>query len=149
MAKEVILMSEVEGLGKEGEVVKVADGYARNYLFPKKIAEPVTEATRRKLDKRRSERKEQEAATFKEAQDFASRLADSSCTVAVKAGPDGKLFGSVSAGDIADCLKQQGLAIDKKKIVLPEALRELGVFKVDIHLHPEVSASLKVWVVEE
>jgi large subunit ribosomal protein L9 len=149
MSQEVILMSNIKDLGAEGDVVKVADGYARNYLLPRNLAAPVTEATRRRLEKKRRERTAQEAQELEQAQAAARTIESASCTIAVKTGPEGKLFGSVSAGDIVDSLKEQGITLDKHQLILEEPLRELGVFKVDIKLHPDVETSLKVWVVEE
>ena len=149
MALEVILMADVQGLGVEGDVAKVSDGYARNYLLPKKLAAPVTAATRRQLEKKQRVR----AATLaqeKEASIALSKLIDqTSCTIAVKAGSEGKIFGSVTAGDIASSLKLQGIEVDKHKLQLPEPIKELGVFNIPVSLHPEVQATLKVWVVEE
>jgi large subunit ribosomal protein L9 len=149
MAKEVILMTDIQDLGCEGDVVSVADGYARNYLLPQKKAAPVTEATRRQLEKRRADRQDEIAQRLKDAQRMADRLRDSSCTITVKAGPEGKLFGSVSAGDVVAVLKEQGLELDRSQLKLDDALRELGVFNIPVKLHPEVDATLKVWIVEE
>lgn len=149
MAKEVILMADVAGLGAEGEVVRVSDGYARNYLLPKNLAAPVTEATRRRLEKKRKER-EAELATAREAAAGMVKTVESiSCTIAVKTGGEGKLFGSVTAADIVTAVKGQGVAIDKHQVDLAEPIRELGVFNIPIKLHPEITATLKVWVVEE
>ena len=149
MSTEVILMAAVEGLGGEGEVVRVAEGYARNFLLPKKLAAPVTEATRRRLEKRRKERDVQVAEQRVAAQEIAQRIEETSCTIAVKAGAEGKMFGSVTAADIVDSLKVQGIQIEKQQLDLPEPLRELGVFNLPVKLHPDVQAVLKVWVVEE
>lgn len=149
MAKEVILMANVEGLGAEGDVVRVADGYARNYLLPRNLAAPVTDATRRRLEKKRKVRDEQTARDREQAQSVAQTIESSSVTITVKTGEEGKLFGSVTSADIAEALKAQGLEIDKHKIELPEPIRELGVFNVPIKLGPDVQATLKMWVVEE
>ena len=149
MALEVILMADVKGLGVEGDVVKASDGYARNYLLPKKLAAPVTDATRRQLEKKRRER-EARLAQEKESSIALSKLIEqTSCTIAVKAGSEGKMFGSVTAGDITASLKLQGIEVDKHKLQMPEPLKELGVFNIQVNLHPEVQATLKVWVVEE
>ena len=149
MSTEVILMANVEGLGAEGQVVSVADGYARNYLLPKNLAAPVTEATRRRLEKKRRVRTQQQANDLESAQSVRTTIEQTSCTIAVKTGPEGKLFGSVSAADILAALKEQGIALDKHQVGLDEPIRELGIVNVPIKLHPEVEASLKVWVVEE
>lgn len=149
MSKQVILMAEIDGLGREGDVVTVADGYARNYLLPKKKAAPVTSATRKQLEKLQEERKEREAQEQAAAQELAARVDQSSVTIAVKAGPEGKLFGSVTLGDILSAVAEQGLTLDKNQVKLDEPLRELGVFNLPVKLHPDVEATLKVWVVEE
>lgn len=146
---EVVLMADVKDLGSEGDVVKVADGYARNYLVPRKLAAPVTEATRRRLAKQRREREEAYKRDLVAARDVVAQLAKISCTMRVKAGAEEKLYGSVTSADIADALKAQGFAVDKHKIDLAEPIKELGVYDVKIKLHPEAEAVVKVWVVEE
>ena len=149
MSMEVLLMADVADLGSEGDVVKVADGYARNYLFPKKIAAPVTDATRRRLAKMRLDRDSVRKLALDAAKDMASRLATVSCTLPVKSVEGEKLYGSVSATDIADALKSQGIAIDKHCLVIDQPIRTLGVYEVKARLHPDVEATVKVWVVEE
>jgi large subunit ribosomal protein L9 len=149
MATEVLLMSDVPNLGGEGEVVSVSDGYARNYLIPKKLGAPVTAAARARLAKLR----EQRAADLEQARDGAAKLAERlaavSCTIPVKTGEDEKLYGSVTAADIARVLEQQGVEIDRHKIELEAPIKELGVFDVPVKLHPGVGTTIKVWVVEE
>jgi large subunit ribosomal protein L9 len=142
-------MQDIEGLGSEGDVVRVADGYARNYLLPRKLAAPVTEATRRQVEKKRREREERLAKERDAARQLAARIEQISCTIAVKAGEEGKMFGSVTAADIAASLKSQGIEVEKQQIELAEPIRELGVFNVVVRLQPEVQAALKIWVVEE
>jgi large subunit ribosomal protein L9 len=149
MAIEVILMSNVQGLGTEGEVVRVAEGYARNFLLPKKLAAAVTDATRRQLEKKRKEREAQLAVERAEAEALAAKIAQVSCTITVKTGEEGKLFGSVTAGHIAESLKGQGVEIAKAQIELPDAIRELGVFNVPVNLKAGIQTTVKVWVVEE
>lgn len=149
MATEVLLMGDVKDLGSEGDVVKVADGYARNYLLPSKLAAPVTEATKRRLVKVRRDREAATVAEQASARALAAKLADTSCTIAVKVGGDGKLYGSVTPGDIEEQLKSQGIEIDKHQIELEQPIKELGVFDVKIRLHPDVESSVKVWIVEE
>lgn len=149
MAIEVILMSDVPGLGTEGEVVRVAEGYARNFLLPKKLAAAVTDATRRQLEKKRKEREAQLAVERAEAEALAAKIAQVSCTITVKTGEEGKLFGSVTAGHIAESLKGQGVEIAKAQIELPDAIRELGVFNVPVNLKAGIQTTVKVWVVEE
>ncbi len=149
MSKEVILMSEVKGLGAEGDVVRVSEGYARNYLLPRNLAAPVTEATRRQLEKKRKQREEQQAKDRVVAQELAKTIEQVSCTITVKTGDEGKLFGSVTALDVIGSLKAQGITLDKHQIDLAEPIRELGVFNIPVKLHPEVQATVKLWVVEE
>jgi large subunit ribosomal protein L9 len=149
MSKEVILMADVKGFGSQGDVVRVADGYARNFLFPRDLAAPVTEATRRKLEKARRIRGEQDAKELDAARNVVKSIEQISCTIPVKAGEGGKLFGSVTSADIVSALKVQGVEIDKHQVDLPEPLRELGVFNVPIKVHSKIQATLKIWVVEE
>ncbi|MBP7829945.1 MAG: 50S ribosomal protein L9 [Kiritimatiellae bacterium] len=146
---ELILTETVEGLGAEGDVVRVAEGYARNYLLPRKLAAPVTEATRRRLETRRKAREAQQQKELEQARVQAAAIEQASCTLTAKTGEGGKLFGSITSADIAAALKAQGLELDKRQIELPEPLRELGVFNVPVKVHPEVQATLKVWIVEE
>ena len=149
MSKEVVLMADVKGLGAQGDVVRVAEGYARNFLLPRNLAAPVTEATRRQLEKVRKVREEQDVKELDTAQNLAKSIEQISCTIPVKTGEGGKLFGSVTAADIVSALKAQGIEIDKHQVDLPEPLRELGVFNIPIKVHPKVQATLKIWVVEE
>jgi len=149
MATEVFLMADVTDLGVEGDVVTVADGYARNYLIPKQLGAPVTAATQRRLAKIQREREEARAAAVAEAEAQAKKLAGISVTIPVKTVEGEKLYGSVGEVEIAEALKQQGHEIDKSLIVLDEHIKELGVFDVTIKLQPEVEATVKVWIVEE
>jgi large subunit ribosomal protein L9 len=148
MAKtEVILTHNVVGLGAESDQVKVAAGYARNYLFPQGLAIPLTGANKRRLEalrKRRQEREGHELTTMTELSQGLSKL---TLVIAVKSGEDGKMFGSVTAGTIADELKHQFEAVvDKRKIHLPQPIKRLGSHEVELRLHPEVVTTLKVRV---
>jgi len=149
MAKEVLLMADVADLGSEGDVVSVADGYARNFLLPRKLAAPVTEATRRRLVKIREEREAARKEAVAEAGVMADKLAGVSCTIAVKTSDEDTLYGSVSAADIVDALKEQGIEIDRSVLIMDAPIKELGIFEVKVRLDPEVESTLKVWVVEE
>lgn len=150
MAKEVILMDDVDGLGDTGEIVRVADGYARNYLLPRNLAAPVTDATRRMVEKRKVEAEAKRAKLRSGAEDFAAKLNAAAVTIKVKTGMDGKLFGSVTTADIADALKKQsGLTVDRHQIDLTHAIKELGEQSVPVKLYKDVRASLKVAVVQE
>ncbi len=149
MAIEVLLMDQVEGLGIEGDIVKVADGYARNFLFPKGIASEVTEGKKRQIEKKRLERlalleKEKGAAL-----ELAKKIDETECTISVKVGDNGKMFGSVAIPAILEKLQEKGLEIDRTKVILTTPLHELGVFDVAIKLHADVTGTLKVWIVEE
>jgi large subunit ribosomal protein L9 len=149
MAIEVLLMDQVEGLGIEGDVVRVAEGYARNFLFPKGIASEVTEGKKRQIEKKRLERLAQLEKEKSAAAELAKKIEGIECTIAAKVGETGKMFGSVGVPQILEKVAEQGLEIDRSKVVLPAPLHELGVFDIEIKLHPEVSGNLKVWIVED
>jgi large subunit ribosomal protein L9 len=149
MSQEVILMEDVPGLGEQGAVVKVADGYARNFLLPRSLAAPVTEATRRRIEKKRQEAEAVKAKAREEKLELVKTIEKLSCTIAVKTGAEGKMFGSVTSMDVAAHLEKQGVKVDRHQIELPEPIKELGVFKVPVFLMPDIKAELKVWVVEE
>jgi len=149
MPKELILMSDVPGLGIEGDLVKVADGYARNFLLPRSLAAPVTDMSRRQLESKQAAREARMRSELEQAQHLVGRLEVESVTIPVKAGPEGKLYGSVHAADIAEALVAQGIEIDRYKVALKEPLKELGVFDVVLKLHPELQTTIKVWIVEE
>ena len=148
MAKmQVILTSNIVGLGAESDQVTVAAGYARNYLFPRGLAIPLTAANQRRLEVLRQRRAEREAHEYNTMCELARSLAKLVCVVTVKTGDDGKLFGSVTSGTIADALKTQfDVALDKKQIHLPEPIKSLGEYEVELRLHPEVKGVLKVRV---
>lgn len=149
MAVEVLLMDAVPGLGIEGDVVRVADGYARNYLFPKGMASEVTEGKKRQIEKKRIERLELMRKEQAAAEELAKKFEGLSCTIAVKTSEGGKLFGSVTAAQIAEKMLEQNITLERGQIKLDAPLHELGVFDVTVNLHPEVNAVLKVWIVEE
>ncbi len=149
MSTQVILTAAIENLGNEGDVVEVKDGFARNFLLPQKKAIPATPANLRRIEALRKKREAERQAQRAEAQALADKLAKISCTLTAAAGADGKLFGSVTAADIAEALKSVGAVVERRKIVLPQPLRELGAFDVEIKLHPEISVKIKVWVVSE
>ncbi len=146
---EVLLLKDVGKVGREGDIVDVADGYACNYLIPKKMAVKAGKGAvdiQKSIQKRRVVRAEAELA---ESTEVAERITNLSCTVSAKVGEDEKLFGSVTASDIAEALGKEGLEIDKKKIVLETPIKNLGIYSVKIKLHPEVETTLKLWVVKE
>ena len=144
MSRELILMSDVDGLGLEGSIVKVSEGYARNYLIPRKLAVPVDKAALRRLEKNRKEREDRQARELSAARAKAEELEKVSCTVTVKVGEGEKIFGSVTVTDIMVALKDQGFEIERRRILLADPIRELGVYDVKIRLHQEVEAVIKV-----
>lgn len=149
MATEILLLSDVENLGKAGDVVKVADGYARNYLLPKDLAAPVSQHALRRLEKLRKEREQLSRIQKAEAQDKASKLANASVTIRAKTVDGTRLYGSISAADIAAALEKDcKVALDKAQVAMDEPLKETGTFDIAVKLHADVSVTVKVWVVE-
>ena len=148
MAKtQVILTSNIVGLGAESDQVKVAAGYARNYLLPQGLAIPLTAANKRRLEALRQRRAEREAHEFNTMNELAKSLSKLICVVTVKTGDDGKMFGTVTNGTIADQLETQfDVVLDKKKIHLEQPIKQLGEYEVELRLHPEVKGQLKVRV---
>ena len=149
MSKEVVLMEDVPGLGDQGEVVRVSDGYARNFLLPRKLAAPVTDSTLKMIERKRKEFEARKAAQREESDKLAQLLAATPLTIRVKVGSEGRLFGSVTALDLIDAAKLAGIVLDKKQLQLDEPLRALGDHKVPVKLAADVQASLKVSLVEE
>lgn len=149
MSTEVLLLSDIEKLGKAGDVVKVADGYARNFLLPKDLAAPVSQHALRRLEKLRKEREELSRIQKAEALDKAGKLANASVTLRAKTVDGSRLYGSISAADIVAALEADTkVAVDKAQLDLAEPLKETGTFDVTVKLHPEVSCTVKVWIVE-
>lgn len=148
MAKtEVILTHNIVGLGGESDQVRVAAGYARNYLFPQHLAIPVSAANKRRLDALRKRRAERESHEFTTMTELSKGLSKLVCVVKVKAGEDGKMFGTVTSAMIADELKHQfDVALDKRKIYLETPIKTLGEHEVELHLHAEVKSKLKIRV---
>lgn len=147
---KVILLKDVKGLGKEGELVESKTGYARNYLFPKKLAVEATSANLKKWEednKLRAERKEEDMA---EAKDLKEKLENLQVEIKAKGGKEGKLFGSITSQDISNALeKQHKIKIDKRKIDLKENIKNPGLIKLDVRVYPEINAELSVNVVTE
>jgi large subunit ribosomal protein L9 len=146
---EVILRDHVDNVGKRGDIVKVADGYARNYLLPRNLALPATEANKHWIARERkiSEAREGEERVAAEA--LAERLVALDLQVSRKVGDNDTMYGSVTNADIADLLKDKGFDIDRRKILLPDAIRALGESHVPVKLHRDVTAQLKLTVVKE
>jgi large subunit ribosomal protein L9 len=148
MAKtEVILTHNIVGLGAESDHVKVAPGYARNYLYPQGLAIPLTGANKRRIEVLRQRRAEREAHEFNTMSELSKSVTKLTCTIKVKTGEDGKMFGSVTSGTIADELKHLfDITLDKKKIHLDHPIKTLGDHQVELRLHPEVTTTLKVHI---
>jgi large subunit ribosomal protein L9 len=141
---EVILRDHVENLGRRGDVVKVADGYARNYLLPRKLALPATPGNKKVVERQRRIADVREAAEKSGAEAIAARLTQAECVFARRVGEHETLYGSVTAADIAEALDAKGFEIDKRKIHLEEPLKHVGDFTVEIKLHREVVAHVPV-----
>jgi large subunit ribosomal protein L9 len=146
---EVILREHVDNLGKRGEIVKVADGFARNYLLPRKLALPATAGNRKHVERERKIMETREAEEKSAAEAIATRLATVDISIARRVGDTEQLYGSVTAADIVEFLKSKGFEVDRRKLILPEALKALGEFDVPLKLHREVTVPLKVKVVKE
>lgn len=146
---EIILLSDVKTLGKEGDVVKVSDGYARNFILPKKLGVEATPKNLNELKIRKAKEAQIAAEQLEEAKKLAAEISEEIVTVGMKVGKDGKSFGSISTKEIAQAAKTQlGRDIDKKKMVLDVPLKSLGMYEVGIKLHPQVMAKLRVKVEE-
>jgi large subunit ribosomal protein L9 len=146
---EVILREDVKSLGKAGELVRVRPGYARNFLLPKGLAYEASEGNKKRIAAETRARTTRIEAGRSEAQAFATRLAAVTVTLTGKAGEEGKLFGSVTAQDIADGLARQGIEVDRRRIELEHPIKLLGFHTVTVRLHPEVHAEVRVQVVAE
>jgi large subunit ribosomal protein L9 len=146
---EVVLRNDVANLGRAGEVVKVRDGYARNFLIPRGLAYQATEGNKRKLTAEAKQRAAHAAGQESAAQAVADRLAQVQLTFTMKAGEGDRLFGSVTSADLSAKLGEQGFKIDKRDIELEEPIRAIGVFQVPVRVHQSVRADVRVWVVRE
>src|SRR4051812_41863183 len=146
---QVILKEEIEGLGKALEVVKVKNGYAHNYLFPRNLAALATAASRKQLDLLRAKA---EARYEKEKADYqvkAEKLKDLSITIAAKVHDGEKLFGSIQASDISAKLREAGYELDRKAVLLAEPIKQLGMYTIKLQLHREIEAKVKLWVISD
>ncbi len=146
---KVILTEEVEAVGQPGDLLTVKDGYARNYLIPNNKAVQATTHNMGQLDHQKRLIGEKLNKIKHEAEKLAKKIEQVSCTITKPAGEEDKLFGSVTSSDIGESLNNEGIEIDKRKIVLDEPLKKLGIFNIPVKLHPEITATLKVWVVKE
>lgn len=146
---EIILREDISNLGVRGDVVKVAAGYARNFLLPKKLAVPATDSNRKIVEQERQAHLRREAKQIGEAQELAKLVGAVTVTIARKAGENDQLFGSVTAADISDALTAQKYNVERRKISLDEPIRTLGEHKVTVRLHREVTAEITVNVIRE
>ena len=146
---EVILREEIEKLGRRGDVVKVAPGYARNYLLPKRLAVAATDSNKKIVEQEKQAYLRRESKEIGDAGDLAKMMASVEVTIAQKAGDNDQLFGSVTSQDIAAALERAGYTIDRRKVNLEEPIKTLGDYKVTVKLHREVSVELPVHVIKE
>lgn len=145
---ELLLKKSIENLGRIGDVVSVRPGYARNYLLPYGYAVPVTKANLAQIEKVRARALAEEKARVESLKEYAQKLDQASVTIEGRANEEGHLFGSVTAAQIADALREKGFEVDAKAVRLDNPLKEIGVFDVPVHLHQDVDATVKVWVVQ-
>jgi large subunit ribosomal protein L9 len=149
MSVQVILREPIDNLGLRGDVVKVANGYARNYLLPRKLALPVTEANRRRVDRERVVADARDAEEKQAAQAFAERLSQVVCVITRRFGENDTMYGSVTSSDVAACLAEQSLEVDRRKIQLDEPLKKLGAHTVPIKVYRDVTAQVTVRIAKE
>lgn len=146
---EIILREDIEKLGRRGEIVKVADGYARNFLLPRKLAVVATDANKKIIEQERQAWLKREAKLESEAQELAKLLSSLTLEIAQRAGEDGTLFGSVTTQAISDALQKQGYTVERKKILLEDPIKRVGEYKVPIRLHRNVTVEIGLRVVPE
>ena len=146
---EVILREHVDNLGRRGDIVKVAEGYARNYLLPRKLALAVTDANKRQIEREKKAAEAKDTEERQQAEAIAQRLTQSEIEIARRVGENDTLYGSVTSADIAHALEAKGFAIEKRKIVLADPLKALGDFTVPVKIHREVTAHVRVKVVPD
>ncbi len=146
---EVILRQAVENVGRPGEIVKVSNGYARNYLIPRGLAYEATPGNRKRIEQEKARLEAAENQRRSEAQELAARLEPVSLTFSARVGEEDKLFGSVTAADIAHQLQSQGFPVEKRQIDLHEPIKALGVYRVPVKLHADVKPEIRVWVIKQ
>lgn len=146
---EIILKKTVEKLGVIGDVVSVSDGFARNYLLPKGLAEVSTPEKVSMIEKLKEKRKLEKEKEKEQVNVLLDKLSNTSCTITVKAGEEDKLFGAVTSSDIADALNEQGVDVSKKKIILEQPIKKLGIYNITVKLALEKTVDFKLWVVKE
>lgn len=146
---KVILLEDVEKLGKFGDVVDVKRGYARNYLFPRNVAIEAVDKNLKLIEERKRKRERQLTREKAETEELAKRIGNISYTIPMAAGEEDRLFGTVTVAHIAEAMAAEGIEIDKRKIHLVEPIQRLGVYQVEIKLHPELTTTIRVWVVKK
>ncbi|MFH1836605.1 MAG: 50S ribosomal protein L9 [Candidatus Omnitrophota bacterium] len=146
---KVILMKDAVNLGSIGDEILVKDGYARNYLIPNGVAIEFTKGALRVIEEKRREKALREQRIKKECEELAAKISNVSCTIPMEAGEEDKLFGTVTSEKIAECLSAEGIEVDKKRIVLENPIKAVGVYNIVVDLHPEVKAQARIWVVKK
>ena len=147
MNEKLILLEDIQGLGKAGETVSVASGHARNYLLPKKLALKASKGALRQFESRKEKIETKRAAELKKMQDIAAQVAKLEITIPVNVGEDDKLFGSVTTHNIAEEITKLGTEVDHTKIILDDNIKELGIYDIKVKIHAEVIAKSRVWIV--
>lgn len=145
---EVILVQDIEKLGKAGDRVKVRDGFSRNYLIPKRLAVPVTQGGLKFLEAKKKRAEEKRIQEKEKASRLADRIGEWTCVLKVKVGPEGKLFGSITRRDLEVALQKEGFEIDKRQVGLHQPIHQVGEYRIPIHVYSEVEAQLKVIVTQ-
>lgn len=146
---KVILRENISDLGQIGDVIKVSDGYARNFLIPRNLVSPANDSNVNQLNHQKKILEKRRTAEKGKCQELATQIEGFTCNISKKIGENDKLFGSVSNADIAEALEKGGFTLDRRNIVIGKPIKSLGVHEVEVKIHPEVSAQLKVWVVKE
>ena len=146
---EIILLQDVKNVGSEGDTVRVKDGYARNYLIPKKLAVVYSSGAVKALDAKKARARRAAEKAKQDAEERAKKISQMSLTIPVESGVNDTLFGSVTSETIAHALRQENIQIDKKAITITDPIKKLGIYNVEIKLHPGVQETLRVWVVKK
>ena len=149
MAKKLILYDDVPGLGIVGDEVRVADGYARNYLLPKKLAGPISESAKERLVEKRAKREVELGQELEHAEKVAARINKTDLNIEVRTSSEGRLYGSVNTTDVLKAAKDSGFELKREMIMIDQTMRELGEYQVGIRLHPSVKAQFKVIIAEQ
>ncbi len=146
---KVILIGDVKDIGVMGDILDVKDGFARNFLFPKNLARLAVGSNLKIIEDIKKKKVLAALREKKEAEEMKTKITSLSCTIAVEAGEDDRLFGSVTSQDISRAFELEGLSVEKQQVILEEPIKKLGVYHVPVKLHPEVTAEIKVWVVKK